>query len=546
MSGDFGDYDRPLVSNRIAIQKKPQRFCWWWMVYAALLVCVATAVWIRRTAPAESAARVTADVAENQTKLRERGAAMLAAAQKAKLEAAARRPEPEMMATRQPGAPDPGPNTVAASTGQRETGSDTIASPPDPQTSTPTQAVSSPEVQQSRLEQEAILRKSKGQVQVQVPASNAVKPRTEDEAPRAETVATQPDSHRSKPEAAAAPPDAQISKLEVDIATRQQLYAQKPSSNATASPSNTQSARSKGKGKDNDKDKDRDRDKDKDHNAGKVVAVPQLVLPDDVAQKVGHKIWLNETDGNRDAITSWNAGEEFASLGIGHFLWYPAGKPAPFEESFPPLLEFLRQQNAHLPSWVDKVPIPPCPWTSRADFKKNFNSPQMKELRQFLLDTVAGQAQYLVVRANGAMEKILRTATDSAESAHIITQFSRIVQASKDLYPLIDYVEFKGEGINPEETAVDKQTGTRQGWGLKQVLLKMNGTVIEPKAVLAEYADAAHSVLQQRVRNIPATHTWESGWLRRVDTYRRPLVEVASTSRPAQGKPSRANSRERK
>lgn len=536
MSGDFGDYQRPVVSNRTVLRKRRQRFRRWWMVYAALLMCVVTAVWMRRTAPAETAALVTADVGDNQAKLRERGAAMLAAAQKAKLEAAARRPEPEMMTTRQAGVPDPGPNTVAASTAQRETGSDTIASPPEPQTLTPAPAVSPLEVQQSKSEQETILRQPEHQVQAQAPASNAVTPPAEDQAPRAETVATLTDPQRSKPETAAASPDMQISKPEIDIATRQQLDAQKPNSNAPAPPSNTQSTRSKGKGT----------DKDKDNNADKVVAVPQLVLPDGVAQKVGHKIWLNETDGNRDAITSWNAGEEFASLGIGHFLWFPAGKPAPFEESFPPLLEFLRQQNAHLPSWVDKVPIPPCPWTSRADFKKNFNSPQMKELRQFLLDTVAGQAQYLVVRANGAMEKILRTATDSAERAHIITQFSRIVQASKDLYPLIDYVEFKGEGINPEETAVDKQTGTRQGWGLKQVLLKMNGAAIEPKAVLAEYADAARSVLQQRVRNIPANHAWESGWLRRVDTYRRPLVEVASNPKPAQGKPSRAKSRKRK
>ncbi|MBR0739654.1 hypothetical protein JQ581_22225 [Bradyrhizobium liaoningense] len=536
MSGDFGDYQRPVVSNRTVLQKKPPPFRGWWMVYAALLMCVLAAVWMRRTVPAESAAPVTADVGDNHTKLRERGAAMLAAAQKAKLEAAPRRPEPEMMVPRQEGAPDQGSNTVAASTAQRGTGSDTIASPPAPQTLTPAPALPSPEVQQEKSEQETIVRQPENQFQAQAPASNAVTPPTEDQAPRADTAATLSDPQRSKPETAAAPLDTQISKPEVDIATRKQLDAQKP--NATASPSNTQSPRSKGRGK--------DRDKDGDNDADKVVAVPQLVLPDDVAQKVGHKIWLNETDGNRDAITSWNAGEEFASLGIGHFLWFPAGKPAPFEESFPPLLEFLRQQNAHLPSWIDKVPIPPCPWTSRADFKKNFNSPQMKELRQFLLDTVAGQAQYLVVRANGAMEKILRTAADSAERAHIITQFSRIVQASKDLYPLIDYVEFKGEGINPEETAVDKQTGTRQGWGLKQVLLKMNGTAIEPKAVLAEYADAAQSVLQQRVRNIPANHMWESGWLRRVDTYRRPLIEVASNPKPAQGKPSRAKSRKRK
>jgi hypothetical protein len=535
MSGDFGGNRLPVGSNRTAPLRSR-----WWMVYCALLLCVAAGVlWMRHTAPAESVAPVTAEVADDLSKLRERGAAMLAAAQKAKVEAVAplsspQKPDMEMTARRQTGAADPEPHSVAVSTAQQESGPDTIASPPEAQTSAPT--VSPPEVQQSKPEQETSLRQPETQAYAQAPASNAVTSSTESQTSRADAVAALPDTKRLKPETAVSSPDAQTSKPEMDIATRQRPNAQKPGSNAAAPSSDMQ-----GPGR-----KSRDKDKEKDTNADKGVAVPQLVLPDDVAQKVGHKIWLNETDGNRNGITAWNAGEEFASLGIGHFLWFPAGKPAPFEESFPPLLEFLRKQNARLPSWIDKAPIPPCPWRNRADFQKNFNSPQMKELRQFLLDTVAGQAQYLVVRAQGAMDKILQTAPNTAERAHIVTQFSRVVRASKDLYPLIDYIQFKGEGANPEETAVDKQTGNRQGWGLKQVLLKMNGTATEPKDVLAEYADAARFVLRQRVRNIPANQTWEAGWLQRVDTYRRPLVEMVSNPKPAQDEPSPAKTGKRK
>nr|WP_246788564.1 hypothetical protein [Bradyrhizobium sp. CCBAU 53421] len=397
--------------------------------------------------------------------------------------------------------------------------------------STPASAAPPPEVQQSKSEQETTLRQREAQANARTPASNAIAPSTADQATQADKVGTLPHTQRSNPETVVSSPYAQTSKPEIEVGTQQRPDAEKPG-NVAAPSSDAQRPGRKGK--------------DKDTNPDGLVAVPQLALPDNVAQKVGHKIWLNETDGNRDAITSWNAGEEFASLGIGHFLWFPAGKPAPFEESFPPLLEFLRERNAHLPSWVDRMPIPPCPWTSRADFQKKFNSPQMKELRQFLLDTIAGQAQFLVARAQGAMDKILQTAPDGAERAHIIIQFSRIVRASKDLYPLIDYINFKGEGINPKETAVDKQTGNRQGWGLKQVLLKMNGTTTEPKAVLSEYADAAQAVLQQRVRNIPANHMWEAGWLHRVDTYRRPLVEVASNPKPAHGEPSRTKTGKRK
>jgi len=256
-----------------------------------------------------------------------------------------------------------------------------------------------------------------------------------------------------------------------------------------------------------------------------MASLQQFVLPADAAKKVGHKIWINETGGNRDAITSWNANEEFASLGIGHFIWFPAGKTAPFDESFPRMLEFLRQQNVRLPLWLDRTPIPPCPWTSRTDFIKNFKSPQMKQLRQFLLDTVAEQTQFLVMRAQSAIDKILESTPESVERQHITTQFARIAQASKDLYPLIDYINFKGEGTDPAETALDKETGARQGWGLKQVLLKMNGTASEPMAVLSEFADAARFVLLQRIHNIPANRIWEAGWLRRVETYRRPLSD---------------------
>ncbi|NPU64869.1 hypothetical protein HL667_07690 [Bradyrhizobium sp. 83012] len=264
----------------------------------------------------------------------------------------------------------------------------------------------------------------------------------------------------------------------------------------------------------------------KDGKDAKNLSVPQRVLPADVAQMIGRKIWLNEAGGRRDAITSWNAGEQFASLGIGHFIWYPVTAKPPFEEGFPGLIAFLRKGKTPLPAWLDKTPVPPCPWNSRAEFKKNFNSPQMRQLRQFLLDTMAEQTQFLVARAQGAMDKILANTPDGTEREHIVAQYSRVVRASDDLYPLIDYINFKGEGTNPAETAVDKETGQRQGWGLKQVLLKMNGTTTEPKAVLAEYSDAVQVVLQQRVRNLPSNRVWEAGWLRRAETYRRPIAQL--------------------
>ena len=49
-------------------------------------------------------------------------------------------------------------------------------------------------------------------------------------------------------------------------------------------------------------------------------------------------------------LTSWNQGEDFASLGIGHFIWYPKGRRGPFEESFPKLVSFVSKRGANLPT----------------------------------------------------------------------------------------------------------------------------------------------------------------------------------------------------
>jgi hypothetical protein len=67
----------------------------------------------------------------------------------------------------------------------------------------------------------------------------------------------------------------------------------------------------------------------------------------------------------------------------------------------------------------------------------------------------------------------------------------------------------------------------------------MNGTANEPMAVLAEFADAAQFVLLQRIRNIPANRIWEVGWLRRVETYRRPISHPELTRKRTWNEPLR-------
>ena len=81
------------------------------------------------------------------------------------------------------------------------------------------------------------------------------------------------------------------------------------------------------------------------------VGISQDVkLSDAQALEIGRRIWKNESGGTVSGLTAWNAGEQFASLGIAHFIWYPAGKRGPFEESFPKLADYLGRQGVHVPA----------------------------------------------------------------------------------------------------------------------------------------------------------------------------------------------------
>jgi len=75
-----------------------------------------------------------------------------------------------------------------------------------------------------------------------------------------------------------------------------------------------------------------------------VAAVPAqalavIALSHAEALRIGKKIWQNECNGTVAGLTAWNEGEDFPSLGIGHFIWYPKGVRGPFDESFPKFVE---------------------------------------------------------------------------------------------------------------------------------------------------------------------------------------------------------------
>ncbi len=254
-----------------------------------------------------------------------------------------------------------------------------------------------------------------------------------------------------------------------------------------------------------------------------AVGLPSLKLSPEVAKKVGHRVWRNETGGKPEAITAWNKTEAFASMGIGHFIWFSKDLDTRFSESFPNMMRFLRQRGAKLPAWLDKPRIPPSPWHTREAFFKDFYAPRMVELRRFLTTTVGLQTQYMVVRMQAALPKVLAAIPDAKTRRRAKAQFIRVVKGSPDLYPLIDYVNFKGEGISAKETFINAKTGKAEGWGLKHVLVNMRGSPRDIATALDAFADAARFVLLRRIRNNAASKRWQKGWIVRVNSYRRPL-----------------------
>ena len=242
---------------------------------------------------------------------------------------------------------------------------------------------------------------------------------------------------------------------------------------------------------------------------GAQIALGQsFQLTDSQAQTVGKRLWQNESGGSIAGLTAWNSGEDFASLGIGHFIWYPIGKRGPFEESFPPLLAFLRSSGASIPSWLSEAKG--CPWQTRAEFLAASNSTKMNQLRGLLERTIGLQARFAANRLEQALPKIL-AAAPSEERASIQRNFARVAALPNGAYALVDYVNFKGEG----SLVTERYKG--EGWGLLQVLQTMG-----EGPALREFSRAADKVLTRRVQNAPSVRgeqRWLSGWRSRVRSY---------------------------
>ena len=236
------------------------------------------------------------------------------------------------------------------------------------------------------------------------------------------------------------------------------------------------------------------------------------LLTSDELTWLGAQIYKNECNSRYQCLTSWNQGEDFPSLGIGHFIWYRQHQEEIFEETFPSLISYMAEKGATLPIWLNQLEPKNSPWLDRESFLEDQEGPRLSELRAFLLNHQDLQAEFIANRLVSSLPEILQN-TPSSQQSQLEANFNEIALSAQPygLYALIDYVHFKGTGIKQSERY------NNQGWGLTQVL-----TTMVPGTGLEGFVAAAEQVLTLRVDNAPierGEQRWLAGWKNRLKTY---------------------------
>lgn len=266
-----------------------------------------------------------------------------------------------------------------------------------------------------------------------------------------------------------------------------------------------------------------------------------LILKPAQLDWIGQKIFQNECAGQFQCLVHWNKAEAFPSLGIGHFIWYPKGIDEKFVESFPALIQYMKQRQLNIPEWLRELKPFDAPWSDRETFLSDIDSAEMAELREFLAGTQGVQAEFIFRRAKKSLTKIVNAAPKSQQD-DVRKRIHTLSQTPGGIYAIVDYVNFKGEGLSPTE----QYKG--QGWGLLQVLMAMTpgfdsagsakanaGVGSSETSILDDFRQAAGSVLTRRADNAEnpvERERWLAGWLKRIDTYREPAKMLSRSKAP--------------
>lgn len=230
-------------------------------------------------------------------------------------------------------------------------------------------------------------------------------------------------------------------------------------------------------------------------------------------KKIGQLIWNNEALGRKDLLVFWNKTlESFPSLGIGHCIWYPQGIKRPFTETFPALCAYLKKHDVTLPAWLKKALRTGAPWQTRQEMLDD--TQRTNELRDILAATVDLQTEFMIHILETQWPRMIK-ATPREERAKLIKNYMLLRSSALGSYALVDYCNFKGTGLNPEENCKGK------GWGLLQVLLDMPDDLTVETAPKAFTVSATKMLLLLIEDSAPDYRrvSFFPGWMKRVATY---------------------------
>jgi len=275
-----------------------------------------------------------------------------------------------------------------------------------------------------------------------------------------------------------------------------------------------------------------------------------LGLDEQDYQKIIQYVSGNEFQNDPESSIDWNEGEDFASLGMGHFIWYPEGVEQKFTESFPKMAVVLWR------SWPTSSDIPPqlrsafnyskefifkssgevrfCPWAKRTSFfawkEQNpiewgylisfINHPMIKRIQLAYMDQDFREAIVRLYDEVDSNDDLVAMEASSGETVASVRQHLRsvilsLLTSKEGTTALMDYVNFKGDGTD------SRMRYSNVGWGLQQVLywtdLK-SGSLEQLKSL----ARAALNRLTRRAmlsgREIER-EVWIHGWANRVLGY---------------------------
>jgi hypothetical protein len=229
-----------------------------------------------------------------------------------------------------------------------------------------------------------------------------------------------------------------------------------------------------------------------------------------VTDRTVELIYMNETGGNPDALIIKNDKEAVCSLGIGHFIWYPAGVERQYKETFPGLLRKLQKTDGVFKGAPDVVIPSTCPWSTSTDLEAAKGSEVYKRIMMGLTSPVGKRVQieYMTERARDAIAETI--GEDPLAKKKVLD----LLATEQGTYAVIDYINFKGN------SAVVETYGDFQ-WGFKTAIHVMSeNETLKPEV---RFQIAVETLLEMRVEEAKKLGKDEAsflpGWLKRVNTY---------------------------